>query len=82
MRTMKRRAAITAAGLAAAVGVSVLGAGAASAASGGFTPRQGVMGDGSYRACLEYGNTMAQMGALRGFTCTPQADGRYYFRWY
>ncbi|WP_243274499.1 hypothetical protein SALCHL_002950 [Streptomyces albus subsp. chlorinus] len=79
---MKRKAAIAAGGLAAAVGISVLGAGAASAASSSFTPRTGVMGDGSYQACLEYGNTMAQMGALHGYTCTKLPNGQYYFSWY
>ncbi|MEW2221601.1 hypothetical protein AB0939_20310 [Streptomyces sp. NPDC006990] len=80
MHTTKRKAALAAGSLAAAMGISLLGAGAAAASP--IRPWTGVIGDGSYRACLEYGNTMAQKGALHGYTCTQLSNGKYFFRWY
>ncbi|MBO8190322.1 hypothetical protein ITI46_01120 [Streptomyces oryzae] len=80
MHSIKRKAAVAAGSLAVAVGISLFGAGAASA--GDFTPREGVIGDGSLQACQTYGNTMAQQGALTGYTCTKLSNGKYYFNWY
>lgn len=96
MRTMKRKAVVAATGLVAAAGISLLGAGAASAADHApsvapadhdasvakMTPRSGVMGDGSQQACQEYGNQMAQEGLLTGYNCTKLPNGQYSFSWY
>ncbi|MEV0277643.1 hypothetical protein AB0I22_14865 [Streptomyces sp. NPDC050610] len=88
MRTWTKRSALALAALSAAA-VTLTGAGSASAASlepshstvvrVTDTPRQNVP-FGSLRECQTYGNTMAQMGMLHSYACTP-SGGRYIFTW-
>ncbi|MFH8533860.1 hypothetical protein ACH4GE_36245 [Streptomyces tendae] len=82
MHKLRFKSAIAAGSLAAAVGISLLGAGtaAASTAASPLKPRQSVV-FGSLGDCLTYGNRFAQLGTLTTYSCTPLGGGSYLFNY-
>ncbi|OON74387.1 hypothetical protein [Streptomyces tsukubensis] len=78
MKTRRMKALVATSALAGAIGLTVMGAGSASASN--ITPRYGLKYS-TLGECLTYGNEMAQIGALHGYSCPLEGDGKYHFYW-
>ncbi|MDX3227090.1 hypothetical protein [Streptomyces sp. ME19-01-6] len=76
MNPVSRKATLVVGTIAAAVGLSMFGAGTASASP--LLPYEGTVYS-SLGKCLTKGNTLAQQGAITTFTCEPRSGGRYAF---
>ncbi|MGW3562362.1 hypothetical protein ACWDSL_00390 [Streptomyces sp. NPDC000941] len=78
MNSVSRKATLVVGTIAAAVGLSMFGAGTASAARHPVLPYQGTV-YASLGKCLTVGNTLAQQGEVSWFNCEPRSGGRYAF---
>ncbi|MFI0731868.1 hypothetical protein ACH4S9_23180 [Streptomyces sp. NPDC021225] len=76
MNSVSRKATLVVGAMAAAVGLSMFGAGTASASP--LLPYQGTVYS-SLGKCLTVGNTLAQKGAITTFTCQPRGKDGYAF---